>query len=75
VTLKAFVFYLTNLLLLFMPSVCLFFKKNLCKVVWRLTLFLFLFNNLVVLLAGIVGFVESEVLAFLIPPKAAVKVK
>jgi hypothetical protein len=46
---------------------------NSCRVPWRLTLFLF--NNPVVLSAGIVGFVKSEVLAFLIPPKAAVEVK
>jgi hypothetical protein len=41
---------------------------NSCRVPWRLTSFQF--NNLVVSSAGIVGFVESEVLAFLISPKA-----
>jgi hypothetical protein len=60
--------------------VCLFllfshFKINSCKVLWRLTLFLFLFNNPVVSSANIVKFVKLKVLAFLIPPKAAVKVK
>jgi hypothetical protein len=49
------------LFLLSMPGVRLLFKKNLCKVSWRLTLFLF--NNPVISSAGIVGFVESEVLA------------
>jgi hypothetical protein len=46
---------------------------NSCRIPWRLTLFLF--NNPVASSAGIVRFVESEVLAFLIPPEAAVEVK
>jgi hypothetical protein len=69
-TLKASAFHLTNLFLLFMPGVCLLFKNS-CKVSWRLTSFPF--NNPVVSSAGIIGFVESEVLDFLIPPKPAVK--
>jgi hypothetical protein len=42
-----------------------------CKVPWRLTPFSL--NHPVVLSAGIVRFVESEVLASLILPKAAVE--
>jgi hypothetical protein len=72
-TLKAFAFHLTNLFSLSMPSVCLLFKKNSCRVPWRLTPFPFVFNNLVVSSDGIVGFIESEVLAFPVPPKAAVE--